>query len=443
MYADDIVLLSMSANGLQKSIDVFKQYTYRWGLEINPKKTKIMVFNKRRTDSLAFWYGKNKIDIVDSYTYLGIQITPSGKFTSAEKLLYTKANKAYFSISQSLNSHNGTSVNTLCTLFDTNIKPILLYGSDVWGAYKFNKVSTIAEVFNSKNILAETMHLKVCKHILGVHSKSSNKAVVAELGRYPLVISIIVAALKYFLRLLIQPKGSLLHDALKEQSRLSELGKNSIFSLVKLLNKEQELQGQSNECDTSTKKKITNLYTLWNDLKKTKISKLSIFRIKQLGRTCKEALLCKYKSHLLESFDFNLSKLSIYKSVKNNFRKEPYLLWIKSPKLRFAITRLRISAPQLPVETGRYSNIQKTHRICKLCNSGEIGDELHLVIKCKYQNIDRERNVMFNNVNKTTPQFQSLSDKNKFVYLLSCTYHDITKMFSTFCYRSLEIANSQ
>jgi retron-type reverse transcriptase len=45
MYADDIVLLSESASGLQNSLNALKGYCSNWGLNVNQKKTKIMIFN--------------------------------------------------------------------------------------------------------------------------------------------------------------------------------------------------------------------------------------------------------------------------------------------------------------------------------------------------------------------------------------------------------------
>jgi hypothetical protein len=45
LYADDIVLLSESAEGLQNSLDKVSQYCKKWGMEINTDKTKSLVFN--------------------------------------------------------------------------------------------------------------------------------------------------------------------------------------------------------------------------------------------------------------------------------------------------------------------------------------------------------------------------------------------------------------
>ena len=44
MFADDILLLSESPDGLQKSIDRLHQYCENWQLSINANKTKIMIF---------------------------------------------------------------------------------------------------------------------------------------------------------------------------------------------------------------------------------------------------------------------------------------------------------------------------------------------------------------------------------------------------------------
>ena len=39
-YADDLVLISKSASGLQKQIDILQNYSEKWLLKINPHKTK-------------------------------------------------------------------------------------------------------------------------------------------------------------------------------------------------------------------------------------------------------------------------------------------------------------------------------------------------------------------------------------------------------------------
>ena len=77
------------------------------------------------------------------------------------------------------------------TLFDSLVLPIISYGSVVWGPLLAQKVNTN----NFKNICndapIEKLNVKLCKYLLGVHRKSTNDAVRAELGRFPLLIKVL------------------------------------------------------------------------------------------------------------------------------------------------------------------------------------------------------------------------------------------------------------
>ena len=48
------------------------------------------------------------------------------------------------------------------------------------------------------NSEVEKLHLKFCKRVLGVHSKSTNIAVFGELGRTPLIFQIAKLVIKYW-----------------------------------------------------------------------------------------------------------------------------------------------------------------------------------------------------------------------------------------------------
>ena len=46
LYADDLVLMSPSPEGLQSKIDALNKYCKTWQLEVNPNKTKVMRVTK-------------------------------------------------------------------------------------------------------------------------------------------------------------------------------------------------------------------------------------------------------------------------------------------------------------------------------------------------------------------------------------------------------------
>ena len=66
------------------------------------------------------------------------------------------------------------------------------------------------EIFSTSH--TEQSHVKNLKYILGVNRKTTNIAVMFELGRYPIYFSVILAMLKYCHRLEGQQEG-LLFDA--------------------------------------------------------------------------------------------------------------------------------------------------------------------------------------------------------------------------------------
>ena len=89
-------------------------------------------------------------------------------------------------------------------LFSSIVTPILLYGCEVWGPHLLGRINS----FNmfKKNIFQinsaiEKLHLKFCKRVLGVHSKSTNMAIYAELGRTPLIVQITKLVVKYWFRI--------------------------------------------------------------------------------------------------------------------------------------------------------------------------------------------------------------------------------------------------
>ena len=67
------------------------------------------------------------------YRYLGLEFSLSGKFSKAKEDLSKRAMKAMFKL-MSLFKPSSPRYKTLIHLFDHTIKPILTYGSEVWGA---------------------------------------------------------------------------------------------------------------------------------------------------------------------------------------------------------------------------------------------------------------------------------------------------------------------
>ena len=148
---------------------------------------------------MAFSIDENKIDVTNSYCYLGVEISNTGSFLKATDILYKKALKSLFSIYASVNVRSDEKNTRLfLKLFDSLVKPVLLYGCGIWGPFATNPKNSVDKFVN-----------KLYRTLLGVPSNSSTVGVHAELGRFPLLVNIQQAMIKYWFRIISRPEDRL------------------------------------------------------------------------------------------------------------------------------------------------------------------------------------------------------------------------------------------
>ena len=114
----------------------------RISLTINFNKTKCMTFNKTGR-LLRTSLGNIKLEIIREYKHLGLIFTPSGEVRTALEDLKCRALKAYMSMKSKLGSFFTSYPTDTIAIFDTIVKPILLYGSDFWGCLPLPKNNPI------------------------------------------------------------------------------------------------------------------------------------------------------------------------------------------------------------------------------------------------------------------------------------------------------------
>uniref|UniRef100_A0ABM0MQP8 RNA-directed DNA polymerase from mobile element jockey-like n=1 Tax=Saccoglossus kowalevskii TaxID=10224 RepID=A0ABM0MQP8_SACKO len=176
--ADDLLLLSESKHGLQNAIDSVGIYCKQWKLDVNASKSKIIIFNKsgKILSKNKFKINGQELENVTSYTYLGLKINSSGKLSKAQEDLEHRATKALFKMKQLLYSENNIPIKTHLKLFDSIIKPVLLYCSEVWAS---DCILQSKDLHNNM-LPMEKLHIKFCKYVLQVNCKASNLACLLE-----------------------------------------------------------------------------------------------------------------------------------------------------------------------------------------------------------------------------------------------------------------------
>jgi hypothetical protein len=151
---------------------------------VNVDKTKIMIFSRgRQPQNLKFSLHGLELEVVNSFTYLGIILSKTGNFNLAKKSIADKGFKAMYEVLKLGRLHN---LPTPCQLdlFDKMVKPVLLYGCELWG-------------YGNCDII-ERVHLKFCKMLLHMKSSTPLFMVYGELGRYPLEIDIKIRMVSYW-----------------------------------------------------------------------------------------------------------------------------------------------------------------------------------------------------------------------------------------------------
>ena len=110
LYADDLILMSTTHESLQKCITRLEHYCKTWQLEVNLKKTKIMIFNKQGSliKKYKFYYKNNTLENVKEYKYLGFTFTCSGSDNIGIQNLLKQAKKAWFSLQYHIRSSKNT-----------------------------------------------------------------------------------------------------------------------------------------------------------------------------------------------------------------------------------------------------------------------------------------------------------------------------------------------
>ena len=116
-----------------------------------------------------------EIEIVQEYKYLGILLGQSGSFVVAKKHIADQAHKALFSLLRKIRKLS-LPFDIQLDLFNKMIKPILLYGCEVWGFGNFD--------------ILELVQLRFYKYIFNLKNSTPSAMIYGEIGVIQLAVDI-------------------------------------------------------------------------------------------------------------------------------------------------------------------------------------------------------------------------------------------------------------
>ena len=109
-------------------------------------------------------------------------------------------------------------------------------------------------------------------------------------------------------------------------------------------------------------------------------------------------------------------------SFKTIYKFESYLDYIQDFTVRCILAKLRISAHNLKIETGRFSKNKtpRDERFCPYCKTFDIFTvevAVHFLLACPLFN--EERQIFLPKIYKTFPNTSSLNEFNMYIWLMS------------------------
>ncbi|OXA47756.1 Retrovirus-related Pol polyprotein from type-1 retrotransposable element R2 [Folsomia candida] len=134
LFADDIVLIANTADQLQLKINILSKSFKEMGLTVNIGKTKVVAFSKRKmkTNPKILWNGE-ELEVVDTYTYLGVIFHRNGHFSTAKSHFTSKAAAASAIVIGICQRGKIPPIATNKKLQQSLINSVFLYCSPIWG----------------------------------------------------------------------------------------------------------------------------------------------------------------------------------------------------------------------------------------------------------------------------------------------------------------------
>lgn len=349
LYADDLVMLSTSFQGMQKQLNVLAEFCKTNSMTINVGKTKQLVFRKggrvKETEKLKL--NDEYIERVSSYNYLGVIFSDSGLYSKEAKFATQKSSIAINNVRSSLVTTKATSWDARIKLYHAIILSTLLYGSEIWGIRYLQNVEKVQTNF--------------FKTIFCWPKSTPGYIIRLETGMTKLSIIVLKMALLWWVKLL-----NMCND------RYPKL----CFKRLCNLDSRFEVNAEKYNWATQLKNILISigLEQIWINQNSNEIKS-------ELNN-----ILNKYKKKLeLEDKEraLNSTYSEVYQYLKCNEGTESYLKSAANiDKIRL-ISQIRVMGKHyIRLVTKGYKYMWKSEELCSICNLNKAENMYHFLVEC-------------------------------------------------------------
>ena len=134
LYADDVVLLSLTCVGLQRLLRALGNYCKTEELVINYDKSKVLVFTRKQITH-KWQINDHPIEQVKSYKYLGVIFQSSGSWKAQISNTIANAQRSIKSLIRFFFAKGGQHIPSATQVFNAKVLAQMLYGAQ-WCSYR-------------------------------------------------------------------------------------------------------------------------------------------------------------------------------------------------------------------------------------------------------------------------------------------------------------------
>ena len=409
LYADDMVLLTHNPMELQQMLDVLHQFCSAKGMEVNVRKTEIVVFRKANTPEVPdqWLYNGETVQRSAEFRYLGIILHETKGMSCAIESLATAARKAMWALFPRFKLAGITDISIKLRMFSCLVVPIMEYCSEVWGPDLLFSCDTLDKLWDNELQKIQSIFLRQ----LGKLRKSVPTTVVhKEMCMNPVAKGWLRASIDLWRRLGKVPSDSLLGMAVRES--LASYAGEGVGSAPKswagrFMHTVRSLSQGRDADGTIAEFLATNgLAEPDND----KLAAIPWLKVWGTWDTMLQEPWDKVAAYAnpRQSVSSNLIKLSTYHSwfMTGDIPQEELEAGYPQGMPRYIrhtsgipftyvkqLMRFRTGAHHLAIETGRWARpkLPRQHRVCSKCSCTVVEDEVHFLFECPAYDRIREK----------------------------------------------------
>ena len=175
-YADDIAIIAESEEQLQNMLDILYNWCRVNKMQVNLEKTNVVHYRNASTSrtDCTFQFGTDKIDISESYKYLGLVLDEFLNYDITAKYVANSATRALGLIIAKDKAAGGLPYEVFTKLFDTIVWPTINYGAAIWGTKDYSCINAVQN--------------RACRYFLGVGKYTPNNGVNGDMGWTPVCV---------------------------------------------------------------------------------------------------------------------------------------------------------------------------------------------------------------------------------------------------------------